>query len=90
MLISFLLRTFQCPERDLLNMCCLYLYQWNLYPICKSLTRKTGLTYLLDLSILLISSKSRNLVERKMTFAIRTSFDSFCSQWLHSDYDMNY
>ena len=51
---------------------------------------KTGLVYFLDLNVTLISSKSRNLMGGKMTFTVQTSFDSFCSDWFHSDYDTIY
>ena len=38
--------------------------------ICESLTRQNQFSIFLDLSVILISSKSRNLVEGKMMFAI--------------------
>ena len=43
---------------------------WDVYLICESLTRQNQFSIFSDLSVILISSKSRNLVERKMMFTV--------------------
>ena len=80
-------KSLSCVRKKLSSSFAIWItyYFWIL-----SLTRQNGLVYFLDLSVILKSSKSRNLVEGKMTFTILTNFDSFCSQWFHSDYDMTY
>ena len=41
---------------------------WNVYLMCEYLTGQNRLSIFLGPTVILISSKSRNLVERKITF----------------------